>query len=69
MPCMFDLTAVMVAHCALSAQHIHRYSNGLPYFFVGDFNIKPGTPEYKLLTEGKIDPSVRDSTISSSSPN
>jgi hypothetical protein len=58
MPCMFDLSSVMVAHCSLSAQLIHRFSAGLPYFFVGDFNIKPGSAEYRLLTEGKIDPMV-----------
>ena len=61
MPCMFQLTAVMVAHCALSAQHIHRYASGLPYFFVGDFNIKPNSLEYQLLTKGNISPSVIDS--------
>lgn len=58
MPCMFELTPVMMAHCALSSQHIQRYANGLPFVYTGDFNVKPNTPEYKLLTEGKIDESV-----------
>jgi mRNA deadenylase 3'-5' endonuclease subunit Ccr4 len=63
MPCMFDLSSVMVAHCSLSAQLIHSFSAGLPYFFVGDFNIKPGSAEYRLLTEGKIDPMVSTTTV------
>jgi 2',5'-phosphodiesterase len=60
MPCMFDLTPVMVAHCALSAQHIARYAGGsVPYIYCGDFNIKPPSTEYKLLTEGRLDSKVR----------
>lgn len=58
MPCMFELTPVMMAHCALSSQHIQKYANDLPFIYTGDFNVKPHTPEYKLLTEGKVDPSV-----------
>eukprot|EP00599_Poterioochromonas_sp_BG-1_P015039 CAMPEP_0173161836 /NCGR_PEP_ID=MMETSP1105-20130129/18862_1 /TAXON_ID=2985 /ORGANISM="Ochromonas sp., Strain BG-1" /LENGTH=358 /DNA_ID=CAMNT_0014081377 /DNA_START=45 /DNA_END=1121 /DNA_ORIENTATION=+ len=57
MPCMFELTPVMMAHCALSSQHIQKYANDLPFIYTGDFNVKPHTPEYKLLTEGKIDSS------------
>ena len=33
---------MMMIHCALSAQHIHKYANNDPYVLVGDFNIKPG---------------------------
>ena len=43
MPCMFKVPSVMMIHCALSAQHIHKYANNDPYLLVGDFNIKPGT--------------------------
>ena len=42
MPCMFKVPSVMMIHCALSAQHIHKYANNDPYVLVGDFNIKPG---------------------------
>ena len=42
MPCMFKVPSVMMIHCALSAQHIHKYANNDPYLLVGDFNIKPG---------------------------
>ena len=30
----------MMIHCALSAQHIHKYAKGSPYVYCGDFNIK-----------------------------
>ena len=49
---------VMVTHCALSAQHIQRYAKEDPYVYVGDFNIKPDSSMYKLLTEGEIDSKV-----------
>ena len=42
MPCMFKVPSVMMIHCALSAQHIHKYANNDPYVLVGDFNIRPG---------------------------
>jgi len=54
MPCMFRTPAVMTIHCALSAQHIARYARGLPYVFCGDFNIKPGTPMYDVMTRGCV---------------
>lgn len=49
----------MVTHCALSAQHISKFAKDDPFVYVGDFNIKPASSMYKLLTEGSIDPSVR----------
>jgi mRNA deadenylase 3'-5' endonuclease subunit Ccr4 len=55
MPCMFQYPAVMMIHCALSAQHIQRYAGDLPFVFTGDFNIKPKDPMYRLLTSGTID--------------
>lgn len=58
MPCMFKLPSVMVTHCALSAQHIQKYSGHDPYIYVGDFNIKPASSPYQLLTEGTLDAKV-----------
>jgi endonuclease/exonuclease/phosphatase family metal-dependent hydrolase len=58
MPCMFDYPQVMVIHCALSAQHIQNYSQGDPYIFAGDFNVKPTDSMYRLLTQGDIDEKV-----------
>jgi 2',5'-phosphodiesterase len=64
MPCMYKEPAVMMAHCALSAQHIHRISNGLPYVLAGDFNVQPESSMYQLLTSGEIDPSVSRPCVS-----
>mmetsp|Transcript_1496 Transcript_1496/g.2472 ORF Transcript_1496/g.2472 Transcript_1496/m.2472 type:complete len:346 (-) Transcript_1496:962-1999(-) len=55
MPCMFKLPSVMVTHCSLSAQHIKRYANGDPFIYMGDFNIKPDSSQYELLTRGTLD--------------
>lgn len=50
--------AVMVTHCALSAQHIQKFAKNDPFVYVGDFNIKPDSSMYALLTEGTIDKKV-----------
>lgn len=58
MPCMFQLPAVMNVHCALSAQYIQQWAKEDPYIYTGDFNIKPGTSQYRLLTEGGLSDKV-----------
>ena len=58
MPCIFRIPQVMMIHCALSAQHIHNFAAGLPYVYCGDFNIKPDSPMYNLLTNGAVDASI-----------
>lgn len=63
-PCIFELPAVMVIQAALSAQHIHRYAKGLPYVYVGDFNIKPYDLAYQLITEGSISSTEENYPIS-----
>jgi hypothetical protein len=55
MPCMFRLPSVMLIHSALSTQHIHKYAGGDPYMYVGDFNIKPCSSMYQLLTTGSVE--------------
>lgn len=55
MPCMFRLPAVMLIHCALSTQLIQRIAGPDPYLFVGDFNIKPDSSMYQLLTSGSVE--------------
>ena len=55
MPCAYFLPQVMLIHCALSAQHIQRFALTDPYIYTGDFNIKPGSSMYQLLTTGEID--------------
>ena len=56
MPCLFRLPAAMIAHCALSAQHIQRIAanHDDPYIFAGDFNITPDSQMYKLMTENSV---------------
>jgi endonuclease/exonuclease/phosphatase family metal-dependent hydrolase len=39
-------------HCALSAQHIHKFAAGSPYVYCGDFNIKPDSVMYEVMTTG-----------------
>lgn len=63
MPCMFELPAVMMAHCALSAQHIHKFAGGDPYIYAGDFNIKPDSSMHQLLTKGSVERTVSLSVV------
>lgn len=70
MPCMFDKPAVMVTHTSLSAKHILRYAEQVsadessgervvdPVIFCGDYNFKPGSAEYELITKGQLDEKV-----------
>ncbi len=58
MPCMFKLPSVMMVHCALSAQHLQRFACQHPYVYAGDFNIKPDSTMYRLMTEGKVEKTV-----------
>lgn len=82
MPCSFEQPTVMVAHAALSAQHLIKYAEKVskadpvsapntpsknsevsvpkvdPIFFCGDYNFKPTSPEYELITKGKLDKEV-----------
>ena len=55
MPCMFRYPDVMTIHAALSAQQVQQFADGHPYVFCGDFNIKPGDVQYRLLLEGQLD--------------
>lgn len=55
MPCMFKKPSVMVTHCALSAQYIQKFAKGDPFVFMGDFNIKPKSSQYELLTQGDLE--------------
>ena len=51
---MFREPKVMMAHCALSAQHLSKFAGGLPFVYCGDFNIKPESSMYGMMTEGRI---------------
>jgi mRNA deadenylase 3'-5' endonuclease subunit Ccr4 len=60
MPCMFKLPSVMMAHCALSSQHLQKFAGDDPFIYLGDFNIKPDSTMYRLMTEGTVEKSVRN---------
>jgi len=51
---------VMTIHSALAAQHAQKYARDDPYVLLGDFNFKPGSPQYDLLTKGTMDGQVRE---------
>jgi hypothetical protein len=55
MPCMFQVPQVMVIHSALSAQCIEKFAKDDPYIYAGDFNIKPDSSMYTLLTTGSLE--------------
>merc|ERR1712070_557215 len=55
MPCMFYKPAAMNIHSMLSVNYIHSFSRGVPYIYCGDFNIKPKSSMYDLITKGKYD--------------
>jgi 2',5'-phosphodiesterase len=63
MPCMFKFPSVMVTHCALSAQHLQRFAKDDPYVYTGDFNIKPNSSMYDLLTKGTLEAKVTTPAI------
>lgn len=54
MPCMFDKPQVMTIHAALCAQTLQRISGTTPHILAGDFNFKPGDPQYRLITTGTL---------------
>jgi endonuclease/exonuclease/phosphatase family metal-dependent hydrolase len=54
MPCAFWAPAVMTIHCALAAQRAAALAAGVPFVLAGDFNVKPGDPQYALLTTGSL---------------
>ena len=58
MPCVFWDQRVMVIHSALVAQKTQQLAGSDPYILAGDFNFRPGSSPYKLLTQGHL--STRD---------
>ena len=45
----------MVTHAALAAQRAHSFANGNPFVLAGDFNFKPDSSIYALLTTGHLE--------------
>jgi len=53
LPCMFHAPSVMSIHTAMYFQAIHELSKGeVPVIVAGDFNFKPNSPQYAMVTRG-----------------
>lgn len=55
MPCAFYAPRVMTIHCEMAAKHIQNIAADLPCVLAGDWNIKPYSSSYMLLTTGLMD--------------
>jgi len=54
MPCFFRDMKVMVIHASLAAQCALEFAGDLPLILAGDFNFRPGSAPYALLTNGSL---------------
>lgn len=57
MPCLFGSDAkcsVMTIHLALLFQAAERFAKGEPLIVTGDFNMKPDSSQYALVTNGSL---------------
>eukprot|EP00439_Symbiodinium_sp_Y106_P057186 s2496_g8.t1 len=54
MPCFFRDMKVMVIHASLAAQCALEFAGDLPLILAGDFNFRPGSSPYVLLTNGSL---------------
>ena len=54
MPCAFKELdqSIMITSAALALEHIQKISGTNPYVLAGDFNIRPGTNLYDIITTG-----------------
>lgn len=55
MPCAFYAPKVMTIHTEMVARHVQQLAGDNPYILAGDWNIKPYSTPYQLLTTGLID--------------
>ncbi len=55
MPCAFYAPKVMTIHTEMAARHVQTLAHDTPYVLAGDWNIKPYSTSYQLLTTGLID--------------
>lgn len=54
MPCAFYMPMTMTIHCELAAQHVQKIAGSKPCVLAGDWNIKPESAQYKMMTTGKM---------------
>ena len=55
MPCAYYAPKVMTIHSEMAARHVQTLAGDMPYILAGDWNIKPYSTSYQLLTTGLID--------------
>lgn len=63
MPCAFDWPDQMRLHAAASAQQSLAFANGDPLVLAGDFNFKPDSDCYRLVTNGFLSPEEERETL------
>ena len=74
MPCEFLRPNVMHLHVAMSTNALQQFaqkelpseassSPSPPILYVGDFNLKPDSDSYELMTTGSLPPSVLDGAL------
>ncbi|CAK9076760.1 unnamed protein product [Durusdinium trenchii] len=54
MPCAYEHMKVMVIHASICAKCAFEFAGDLPLVLAGDFNFRPGSAPYELLTTGKL---------------
>lgn len=54
MPCDYLNMKVMVIHASLCGACAFKFAGDLPLILAGDFNFRPGSAPYELLTTGKL---------------
>lgn len=54
MPCAFFAPMVMNIHVEMAAKRTQDLAEGEACVLAGDFNLKPGSPEYNLITTGAL---------------
>eukprot|EP00211_Chloroparvula_japonica_P007295 CAMPEP_0119158762 /NCGR_PEP_ID=MMETSP1310-20130426/53423_1 /TAXON_ID=464262 /ORGANISM="Genus nov. species nov., Strain RCC2339" /LENGTH=330 /DNA_ID=CAMNT_0007151387 /DNA_START=80 /DNA_END=1073 /DNA_ORIENTATION=- len=54
MPCDFRNELVMHLHSSAAVRAVQEWANGTPWVLAGDFNLRPGSSSYRLLTTGSL---------------
>ncbi len=63
MPCAFDWPDQMRLHAAAAASQALAFANGDPLVLAGDFNFKPDSDCYRLITTGSLTPEEERETL------
>lgn len=70
MPCKFWQPAMMSISACILADRVHRFADRgrIPYVIAGDFNLKPQSGPYKLLTTGALSAAAGDEAVPRARP-